>query len=305
MSYFKTGTGRRVLVTGSAGFAAPGIIKELLEAGYWVTTSDRELDPNSPSRHIVADLCNFGEVTELVEGFDTIVHLAATRMAGVRPASATFENNMISTYNIFRAASMMGVRRVIWASSCGIMGSPMGDISETGWASGVLREEARALPTNLPYVEEDDPRPMTTYHTSKVMCEWLAKQTQLWGTDTTFVSLRYGNMCYPEMYEEFRYSWAHPEARFYHLWNYVDMRDAAQACRLAIEADIKGAQEYFITAEDTFMNVPSRDLVKQYFPGATVNNELEEYGTLLSIDKARRELGYAPKYSWRNVMELD
>ncbi|MBI4048190.1 MAG: NAD(P)-dependent oxidoreductase, partial [Devosia nanyangense] len=101
MSYFKTGTGRRVLVTGSAGFAAPGIIKELLEAGYWVTTSDRELDPNSPGRHIVADLCNFGEVTELVEGFDTIVHLAATRMAGVRPASATFENNMISTYNIF------------------------------------------------------------------------------------------------------------------------------------------------------------------------------------------------------------
>lgn len=303
MSYPKSGTGRRVLVTGSAGFAAPGIMKELIDAGYWVTTTDKVLDPNSPTRHIVADLCNFGETLELMEGFDTVVHLAATRMAGVRPAAATFENNVVSTFNVFRAASMMGVRRVIWASSCGIMGSPMGEIAETAWASGVLQEDARAWPKKLPYTEDENPMPMTTYHTSKVMCEWLAKQSQLWGNEISFVSLRYGNMCYPAMYEEFRYSWEHPDARYYHLWNYVDMRDASQACRLAVEADIKGAQEYFITAADTFMNVPSRDLVKRYFPDAQLNNELEEYGTLLSIDKARRELGYNPQYSWRNVME--
>jgi nucleoside-diphosphate-sugar epimerase len=105
------------------------------------------------------------------------------------------------------------------------------------------------------------------------------------------------------MYEEFRHSWKHPEARYFHLWNYVDIRDAATVCRQAIEAKVEGAQEYFITAADTFMNVPSRDLVKQYFPETLVNNELAEYGTLLSIDKARHELGYDPKYSWRTVMK--
>lgn len=303
MSYPKYAPGRRILVTGAAGFAAPGIMKPLIEAGYWVTTTDRELCPDSPGRHIQADLCNFGEVVELVEGFDTIVHLAATRMAGVNTAATTFHNNMTSTFNIFRAASMMGVRRVIWASSCGIMGSPMGDLNDTGWASGVLQDDARAWPAKLPYTEDDEPLPMTTYHTSKVMCEWLARQTRLWGTRTSFISLRYGNMCYPEMYEDFRYSWEHPEARYFHLWNYVDMRDAAQACQKAVEADVEGAREYFITAADTFMNVPSRELVARYFPEAVVGNDLEEYGTLLSIDRARAELGYAPQYSWRNVMQ--
>jgi hypothetical protein len=30
-----------------------------------------------------------------------------------------------------------------------------------------------------------------------------------------------------------------------------------------------------------------------------IRGELAEFGTLLSIEKAKRVLGYAPKFSWR------
>ena len=82
-----------------------------------------------------ADLLELGQVIELVGGYDTVVHLAGVRMGGVQPQTRTFETNFNTTYNVFRAASLMGVRRVVWSSTCGLMGSPFGDIRDVWWAA--------------------------------------------------------------------------------------------------------------------------------------------------------------------------
>lgn len=293
--------GRRVMVTGGPGFAGPGIIARLMADGYSVTSVDLNLWPDAPCRHMQGDLRDLGQCVELFAGYDTVVHLAAVRQGGVQPQSRTFETNFMTTFNVFRAASMVGVRRVVWASTCGLMGSPFGDIRDVWWASGAVSGERKAIPRRLPFVESDEPNPMTTYHLSKVMGERLARQPQIWGK-TSFVALRYGNMSYVPMYQDFAKAWQNPQARSYHLWNYVDMRDAAQVCSRAIAADVEGAREYFITAEDTFMDRPSRELIKTYFPETEISPDLAEYGTLFSIEKAKRELGYKPEYTWRKVM---
>jgi nucleoside-diphosphate-sugar epimerase len=289
------------MVTGGPGFAGRGIIAHLLEQGYGVTSVDLELWPDAPCHHMQVDLRELGQVIEAVQGYDTILHLAAVRMGGVQPQTRTFENNFNTTFNVFRAASLMGVRRVVWASTCGLMGSPFGDISNVWWAAGAVSGEGRAVPKRLPFVETDPPNPMTTYHLSKVMLEQLARNPQIWGK-TSLIALRYGNMSYESMYAAFEKAWAEPKLRSYHLWNYVDMRDAAEVARLAIEAKVEGAEEYFITAEDTFMNRPSRQLIEEFFPETEIAPSLAEYGTLFSIEKAKRELGYQPQYSWREVM---
>jgi UDP-glucose 4-epimerase len=49
------------------------------------------------------------------------------------------------------------------------------------------------------------------------------------------------------------------------------------------------------------MSRPSSELVAETFPGVTVVRELGEHDTLLSIDKARRVLGYDPQHSWRSI----
>ena len=49
------------------------------------------------------------------------------------------------------------------------------------------------------------------------------------------------------------------------------------------------------------MRQPSRELMAQAFPAVPVSETLTEFGTLLSIAKARRVLGYDPRHSWRTA----
>jgi nucleoside-diphosphate-sugar epimerase len=51
------------------------------------------------------------------------------------------------------------------------------------------------------------------------------------------------------------------------LWSYVDARDAATACRLALEADFHNHQAFNICAPTTIMDAPTEDLVRRYLPG--------------------------------------
>jgi hypothetical protein len=48
------------------------------------------------------------------------------------------------------------------------------------------------------------------------------------------------------------------------------------------------------------MKTPSRELMASAFPGVPVDPKLGPFDTLLSIEKARRLLGYSPQYTWRS-----
>jgi len=49
------------------------------------------------------------------------------------------------------------------------------------------------------------------------------------------------------------------------------------------------------------MSRPNSELLAEVFPGVEVRGDLGEHATLLSIDKARRVLGYEPQHSWRDA----
>jgi len=87
------------------------------------------------------------------------------------------------------------------------------------------------------------------------------------------------------------------------LWGYVDVRDAAQVCRLALEhVDAAPGDPFFITAEDTFADKPSLELIRKHYPTVSKISDaflLEKNASLFDISKARKKLGYAPKHTWR------
>jgi nucleoside-diphosphate-sugar epimerase len=83
------------------------------------------------------------------------------------------------------------------------------------------------------------------------------------------------------------------------VWGYVDGRDGAQAVLKALELDTTGFDRFIIAAADTVMSRRNSELVAETFPGVTVVCDFGEHDTLLSIDKARRVLGYSPQHSWR------
>ena len=90
---------------------------------------------------------------------------------------------------------------------------------------------------------------------------------------------------------------------WWNLWGYIDERDAAMACRLALEAPAKGSASYIIAAADTVMDRPSAEVLAEVYPGVTLTRDVGEFGTLLAIDRAREALGFTPQHSWRDHVE--
>ena len=273
----------RVVVTGGSGKAGRAVVADLLAHGEDVLSVDLARSDAVACEQLVADLTDFGQTVEALRGAETVVHLAAIPAPGLRPDSVTFAVNATSTYNVFAAAATLGLARVVWASSETTLGLPF----------------EREQPAYAPIDEEHPLLPETSYALSKVVSEEMARQFHRW-TGIPFVGLRFSNVMEPHDYERFPGFWDDPQLRRWNLWGYVDARDVAQSCRLALRGDVGGAEAFIVAAADTVMNRPSVELMAEVYPGVEIRGELGEFETLLSIGKARRLLGYEPAWSWRD-----
>jgi nucleoside-diphosphate-sugar epimerase len=190
---------------------------------------------------------------------------------------------MASTYTVFAAAARLKLDRVVWASSETTLGLPFD-----------------TPPDYAPVDEQHELRPESAYALSKVLGEEAARQFSRW-TGTPHIGLRFSNIMERHDYERFPGFWEDPALRKWNLWGYVDESHVGESARRALEADVRGAEAFIIAARDTVMRTPSRELMNQAFPGVPVASDLDEHGTLMSIDKARRVLGYEAKFSWREL----
>jgi nucleoside-diphosphate-sugar epimerase len=276
----------RVVVTGGAGKAGRAVVRDLLEHGYDVVSVDMLRDPNlAEGQQLVADLADYGQTVDALRGADVVVHLAAIPAPGLKPDELTFRVNTTSTYNVFAAAALLGLSRVVWASSETTIGLPF----------------ERELPRYAPIDEEHPLLPESSYALSKVVSEEMARQFSRWN-GIPHIGLRFSNVMEPDDYERFPGFWDDAQLRRWNLWGYVDARDVAQSCRLALDADLSGADVFIIAAADTVMNRPSADLMADVYPEVELREGVVEFGTLLSIEKARRLLGYEPAFSWRDAI---
>jgi nucleoside-diphosphate-sugar epimerase len=282
---------RRVCVTGAAGKAGRATVRELTEHGYDVVATDA-VAGGGGARVLRADLTDYGQATEVLRGTDAVVHLANIPAPGLAPPAVTFNDNVTMNFNVFHAAAALGLTSVVWASSETTLGLPFGGGPEQfPGAAGELRY--------APVDERHFPFPATSYALSKVASEGIAEQVARW-SGIPFTGLRISNIMEPGDYEAFPSFWTDPHLRKWNLWGYVDVRDVAMACRLALEAGTAGSNNVIIAAADTVMNRPSRELLAEVFPHVPVTGEVSELGTLLAIGGARELLGYQPRYSWRD-----
>jgi nucleoside-diphosphate-sugar epimerase len=273
----------RICVTGASGKLGRSVVRDLLEHGFEVVATDvRPGPPDLGVQVLVADLTEYGQAVEILQGVDAMVHLANIPAPGLRTPSETFNDNTVMNSNVFLAAAQLKIGRVVWASSETTLGLPF-DVP----------------PRYVPVDEAHYPFPTSTYALSKVVTETLAGHVAEW-SGIPFVALRFSNILGPDDYQAFPGYWDDPRLRRWNLWGYIDTRDAAASCRLALEAPVEGARSFVIAAADTVMNRPSADLMKEVFPGVEITRELGEFETLLDIDAAREALGFVPKHSWRD-----
>jgi nucleoside-diphosphate-sugar epimerase len=277
---------QRICVTGASGQAGRAVVADLREHGYDVAATDVAVTrADREDGMLRADLTDYGQAVEALSQADAVVHLANIPAPGLSTPAVTFNSNITMNFNVFQAAAALKLSRVVWASSETTLGLPF-DVP----------------PWYAPVDEDHYPVPTSTYALSKVASETIAGHIAEW-SGISHVALRFSNIMAPEDYQEFPSFWPDPHARKWNLWGYIDERDVAASCRLALEAPadaVKGNPAFIIAAADTVMNRPSAELLAEVFPGVPLTRDVGKFGTLLAVDRARQVLGFEPAHSWRD-----
>jgi len=278
----------RIALTGSSGKLGTVVARELRAHGHEVIGLD-VVGTRGPG-FVQVDLTDYGQVIDALagvgdqhDGVDALVHLGAIPAPGIRSDIATFHNNITASFNVFWAAVRLGIDRIIYASSETVLGLPF-DVP----------------PPYIPVDEDYPARPESVYSLVKHLEEQLAIELVRWNPRLSITALRFSNVMVPDDYDEFPSFDADATTRKWNLWGYIDARDGAQAVERALEVAPPGFDRFIIAAADTVMDRPNAELIAEVFPGVELRGEFGDHDTLLSIDKARRLLGYDPQHSWRD-----
>ena len=289
----------KIFVTGGSGKAGKHLIQYLLEKGYSVVNADLvplamngvdniNLDITD-SGQIFNALSGYANIPELKSGeglknFKAVVHLAAIPRILVKPDNETFRINTLGTYNVMEAATKLGIKKIIFASS------------ETTY--GFCFAQGNPIPKWLPIEEDYETSPTDSYGLSKVLNEKTGEAFQK-RTGIDIYALRIGNIIEPDEYHRFEEFCENPSIRLRNLFNYIDARDLAQAIELCIKKDGLGYEVFNVTHNINSVSLTTEEIIKQFFPNVKMRRNMEKYESILSSKKIRDVLGFNPAHDWK------
>lgn len=178
----------KILVTGGAGFIGSHTVVELVNAGFDPVIID---DFSNSEKSVLKGLkkilkknikcysknCNDIKTLEKIfidENIEGVIHFAAYKAVGesVQNPLKYYENNIGSTVKLLQVMNKLGVRNLVFSSSCTVYGQP------------------EIIP-----VDENTPRQPATspYGSTKAMCEDILRDTIVSGSPLKIISLRYFN----------------------------------------------------------------------------------------------------------------
>ena len=243
---------KQVLVTGFAGQIG-GIIRRHLADRYELSGIDHIGIDDAPT--LIADIADLNAIRPAFHGIHAVVHLGADPSPRASWESV-LRNNIIGTRNVYEAARLAGVKRIVFASSNHVVGAyPLRQDPYKAIYDGRLGEVRRPFPP----LTTDLIRPDSYYGVSKSFGESLGSYFhEEYGISV--ICLRIGWVMTPD---DPTFS---PAALS--LW--LSHRDAAQLIRRSIDAP-------------------------QSVGFAILNGESDNQLSIWDIDQTKRILGYQPQ----------
>ncbi len=169
-----------VLVTGGAGYIGGHVLLALIEAGMDavviddLSTGQREAVPEG-IRLIEGSVGDAALLEEVMERYrvGTVIHLAGSIVVpeSVRDPLAYYRNNTLNSATLIETCVRLGVNHFIYSSSAAVYGEP----------------------DSTPIPEDAPTRPINPYGTSKLMTEWMLRDTAK-AHDFQYAALRYFNV---------------------------------------------------------------------------------------------------------------
>lgn len=290
----------RIFFTGGSGKAGRHVAPYLAELGHQVTNADLvplgdpavddlrvDLTDAGPTYSALAGLASLAEL-DLPEHptYDAVVHFAAVPRITLASDATTYATNVVSTYNVLEAATRLGVRKIVFASS------------ETTY--GICFAQGERRPLYLP-VDEDHPTvPEDAYAMSKVAGESTARSFHA-RTGADIYGLRINNVVEPHEYAQlFPAFLADPALRRRNIFAYIDTRDLGQMVQRCLETGGLGYEVFNVANADLSVASANGQVRDHFYDDVEVRHEMGDRETFYSIAKARRLLGYEPVHSWRD-----
>jgi nucleoside-diphosphate-sugar epimerase len=106
---------KRIIITGGSGKAGRYVVREFVDHGYAVLNLDLTHLPTLPTRTLITGPIDAASTRP--RPIDAVVHLAAIPAIFTVPDNEVFRTNPLSTYHVLDAASKLGNRKALIASS--------------------------------------------------------------------------------------------------------------------------------------------------------------------------------------------
>lgn len=270
----------RIVVTGARGRLGRATMEYAQQQGADVLGVDTS-QPGNATTYLHADLTDLGQTHDALAGADAVIHLAAIPHQRLYPSAKTFLANTSMTYHVFDAAARLGIARVVSASSIQV--------------NRCARPRSPITYRYLPLDEDHPPDAQDEYGLSKLVGETSADMfAHHWGV--TIVSLRF---MWIASAEEFATLPRPYTAGSDVIQAYIHVEDAARACYLAATADLPPCSHTvaFVTAADTPIDKPSRDVATEQYPDAELRPGLTGFASFMSGRRAAEAFGFVP--TWR------
>ncbi|MBW4437304.1 MAG: NAD-dependent epimerase/dehydratase family protein [Pleurocapsa minor GSE-CHR-MK-17-07R] len=306
---------KSVLITGGSGFMGINWVRYLLARGHRVTSLDIapfDYPEKDQINAILGDIRDRAAVDKAMQGIDYVVHAAAA--LPLYSEEDIFSTDVQGTRNVLDSAFRHKVDRVIHISSTAVYG----------------------VPDHHPLVETDALIGVGPYGKAKIMAEEVCIEYREKGL--TVPIIRPKSFIGPERLGVFAlfYDWAKDGRGFpmigsgrnrYQLLDVEDLCDAIYLCATKDKAIANqtfniGAKEFTTMQEDYQAVLDTAGFGKKIhpFPAGPVIIALRVLEKLklsplyawvyetagkdsfVSIEKAERELGYAPKYSNKDAL---
>ena len=307
--------GKRFLITGGAGFLGINLARRLLARGHEVVSLDLA-DFTYPERtritEIKGDIRDMATVKRAMQGVDMVVHTAAA--LPLYTPQDIYTTDIDGSRNVLQAAYDAGVERMIHISSTAVYG----------------------IPDHHPLFETDNLHGVGPYGEAKVQVEAISQEYRDNGMCVPII--RPKSFVGPERLGVFAlfYDWAKDGKNFPVLgsgnnrYQLLDVEDLCDAIYLAATLDRDkvndvfniGAKEFTTLKEDYQAVLDYAGFGKKIVPipaapaiwtlrGLEKLNMSPLYrwvyetvteDSFVSIEKAERVLGYAPKYSNKQAL---
>jgi nucleoside-diphosphate-sugar epimerase len=308
---------QRIIFTGGSGKAGRHLINHLTSAGHSVLNLDLtplQTGPPPPGgatnavHTIRTDLTSPGQVFSALSSHfspseplpahhpapaDAIIHFAGLSTPLQVPDTETYRINVVSAYNILEAATKLGIRKIILASSVTVYGS-------------TFSQGATPFP-EVPLTEDSPAEPTDVYALSKVCIEKTAAGFAKRFADQNLevYVLRIGRVVAPEEYGEpmWRSYVEEPEKWAVHGWCYTDVRDLGALLGKALEARGLGYRVWNAVNDSVTNYRVTRELLGSVMPGVEWRRELVGREAPVSNRAVKEDLGWREEWDWVDLVD--